>query len=72
MANKAFVEANPAAGKFFELVNIDVNDINAQNNRMFEGEDSAAAVERHVDLWISAHRKTYDGWLAAARSASNR
>ncbi|MCY1294401.1 Glycine betaine-binding periplasmic protein OusX [compost metagenome] len=72
VANKAFVEANPAAGKFFELVNIDVNDINAQNNRMFEGEDSAAAVERHVDLWISAHRKTYDGWLAAARSASNR
>ncbi|KIY41735.1 glycine/betaine ABC transporter substrate-binding protein [Pseudomonas sp. 10-1B] len=69
VSNKAFVEANPAAGKFFELVNIDVNDINAQNNRMFKGEDSPSDIDRHVDLWIRKHQQIYDAWLTAARNA---
>lgn len=72
VANKVFVEANPAAGKFFELVTIDVNDINAQNNRLFSGEKTPADIERHVDLWIKAHQKTYNDWLAAARAAGEK
>ncbi|MCO7568206.1 glycine betaine/L-proline ABC transporter substrate-binding protein ProX [Pseudomonas guariconensis] len=72
VANKAFVEANPAAGKFFQLVNIDVNDINAQNNRLFSGEKTPADIERHVALWIKSHQKTYNDWLAAARSAGEK
>ncbi|MES2259539.1 MAG: glycine betaine/L-proline ABC transporter substrate-binding protein ProX [Pseudomonadota bacterium] len=70
LANKAFVTANPAAARLFELVNIDVSAINAQNHRMHEGENSSADIDRHVAAWIKANQRTYDGWLAAARAAA--
>lgn len=69
LANKAFVLANPAAAKFFELVNIDIGDINAQNHRMHEGENTSADIDRHVAGWIKAKQRIYDGWIAAARAA---
>jgi len=72
LANKSFVQANPAAGKLFELVNINVNDINAQNFRMNAGEKSSADIDRHVDGWIKTNQKTYDGWIAAARAAGKK
>jgi glycine betaine/proline transport system substrate-binding protein len=68
VANKAFTDANPAAAKVFELAKLDVNDVNAQNTRMNEGEKDSAAIDRHVAAWIKANQKTYDGWLAAARA----
>ncbi len=70
VANKAFVEKNPAAGKLFEVMAIPIGDINAQNNRMSAGEDSDADIERHTNGWIKAHQKTFDGWLAQARTAA--
>ncbi|MES2259455.1 MAG: glycine betaine/L-proline ABC transporter substrate-binding protein ProX [Pseudomonadota bacterium] len=72
LVNKAFMLANPAAAKFFELVNIDVGDINAQNHRMHEGENTSADIDRHVAAWIKAKQRTYDGWLAAARAAAKK
>lgn len=70
VANRAFVEANPAARKLFELVRINVSDINAQNRRMNKGEKSGADIDRHVAAWIKANQKTFDGWLKAARAAA--
>jgi len=72
LANKAFEHANPAAAKLFELVNIDVNDINAQNFRMHEGESSSADIDRHVAAWIKARQRVYDSWLTAARAAAKK
>jgi glycine betaine/proline transport system substrate-binding protein len=69
VANKAFTDANPAAAKLFELAKLDVNDVNAQNTRMNDGEKDSAAIDRHVAGWIKANQKTYDGWLAQARAA---
>ncbi len=69
VANKAFIEKNPAAGKLFEVMELPINDINAQNNRMAAGEKSAADIDRHTSGWIKAHQKTFDGWLAHARAA---
>lgn len=70
VANKAFVQANPSAGKLFALMNLSANDISAQNLRMRDGEKDAAAIGRHVSAWIKGHQKTWDGWLAAARAAA--
>ncbi len=70
VANLAFVKANPAAGKIFELMKLSANDISAQNLRMRDGEKDAAAIDRHVDAWVKGHRKTWDGWLTAARAAA--
>jgi glycine betaine/proline transport system substrate-binding protein len=49
VANKAFVEKNPAAGKLFEVMKLPIGDINAQNLRMSQGANTQQDVERHTD-----------------------
>jgi len=70
VANRAWVEKNPAAGKLFAIMKLSNNDISAQNKRMRDGETKPADIQRHVTGWIKAHRATYDGWLKAAREAA--
>ena len=70
VANKAFTDKNPAAAKLFELMVLPVADVNAQNLRMNHGENKEKDVERHVDGWIKAHQKTFDGWIAQAMAAA--
>jgi len=72
VANKAFVERNPAAGKLFEIVKLPISDINAQNLRMSQGANTQRDVERHVDGWIRVHQALFDGWIEEARAASGR
>jgi len=67
VANRAFVESHPAAGRLFAAMKLPIADINAQNLRMSEGADSAQDIERHVDGWIRAHQATFDGWIEAAK-----
>ena len=70
VANKDFVQKNPAADKLFETMKLAVSDINAQNLRMRSGENKPADIERHVDGWIKAHRPVFDGWVAQALQAA--
>ena len=70
MANKAFAEKNPAAGKLFEVMVLPIGDINSQNQRMNAGENKQQDVARHTDGWIKAHQKTFDGWIAQAMAAA--
>ena len=70
VANKDFVQKNPAAGKLFEVMKVSVNDINAQNLRMSHGENQPKDVERHTDSWIKAHQKTFDSWIAQSLAAA--
>ena len=70
VANKDFVLKNPAAAKLFEVMQLSVADINAQNLRMRDGQNKPADIERHVNGWIKANQKTFDGWIAQARAAA--
>jgi glycine betaine/proline transport system substrate-binding protein len=70
VANKEFLEKNPAAKKFFEVFALPLSDINQQNTKMEDGEKSQTDVERHAKEWISAHQETWNGWLDAARKAA--
>ena len=70
VANKDFLDENPAAARLFELVRIDAQDIFEQNLRMRRGENSAADIERHAEEWIEANQSVVDGWLAEARTAA--
>lgn len=70
VANKKFVEDNPAAGKLFEVMQLPVADINAQNLRMTKGEKKPADIERHTNGWIKGHQKTFDSWIAQAMAAA--
>ncbi len=69
IANKAWTDANPAAAKLFEIMQVSANDISSQNLRMRDGEKSAEDVARHADAWIKANQAKFDGWLEEARKA---
>ena len=70
VVNSAFLEANPAAATLFEVAQIPLDDIFAQNAKMFEGEDSEEDIVRHAEEWIAANRDQVDGWLEEARGAA--
>ncbi|WP_412066358.1 glycine betaine/L-proline ABC transporter substrate-binding protein ProX [Rhizobium sp. SYY.PMSO] len=71
VARNDFLKKNPAAAKLFEVATIDINDISAENKLIADGQKSSADIDKHVDDWIKAHQSEYDGWLKAARDASN-
>jgi glycine betaine/proline transport system substrate-binding protein len=70
IARNDFLQANPAAAKLFEVAELDINDISAQNKLITDGENTQEAIDKHVADWIAAHQDEYDDWLAAAREAA--
>ena len=70
VANKVFVANNPAAAKLFEVMELPIGDISAQNSRLNDGEKSQQDIARHTDGWIKAHQKTFDSWIAQALAAA--
>ncbi|NJL98294.1 MAG: glycine betaine/L-proline ABC transporter substrate-binding protein ProX [Synechococcaceae cyanobacterium SM2_3_2] len=68
LVNNDFLVANPAAARFFEEVQVPLDDINAQNNLMQEGEDSVADIRRHAEEWVANHQDLFDSWIASALS----
>ena len=70
VANKS-VEANhPEVAKLFSVMSLDVNDVSAQNQLIKDGQNTQEDINRHVDSWIKANQKTFDGWIKSAKSAS--
>ncbi len=67
LANRDWAEANPAAARFLELAEIDINDVSAQNLLMREGEDSTDAIMGHVEAWMDENAEAFDSWVAEAR-----
>lgn len=70
VANRQFTDQNPAAARLFEVMQLPVGDINAQNLAMRDGQNRPADLARHADGWIRAHQATFDGWIAQALAAS--
>ena len=70
VANKQFLEKNPAAKRFFEVFTLPLSDINLQNTKMEEGEKSQEDIERHAQEWIEANKEKWNGWLEDARVAA--
>lgn len=70
MANRKFLEANPAAKRLFQLMVIPVQDVTAENWLLHEGQTSYADVRRHAEDWIHKHQKEFDGWIHAALKAA--
>jgi len=70
VANKQFLNQNPAAKKFFELFSLPLSDINEQNAKMENGQKSQEDIERHAQEWIANNKEKWDNWLDAARKAA--
>jgi glycine betaine/proline transport system substrate-binding protein len=69
VANKKFIAENPAAKKLFESIKISVDDINAQNLKMRDGQNSPAAIRKHAEEWVQAHQSEFDQWVSEAKLA---
>ena len=50
---------------------VKLDDINAQNLKMQQGEKTPEDVQRHASEWIAAHQQQWDAWLAASRKAAS-
>ncbi|MDJ0733376.1 MAG: glycine betaine/L-proline ABC transporter substrate-binding protein ProX [Nostocaceae cyanobacterium] len=70
VANKEFLADNPSAKRLFELIQIPVDDISAQNERLQEGENRVADIRRHAKEWIKNNQELFDGWVEEARKAA--
>lgn len=70
LANREFAEENPVAASVFESVQIPIDDINEQNERMRDGEDSEADIRAHAEEWVEENQDQFDEWVAEAREAA--
>lgn len=70
VANKNFAAENPAAAKLFAIAELPLEDVNAENTLIADGESSPEQIQQHADNWIKANRATVDKWLAEARAAA--
>lgn len=70
LANREFAENNPAAASVFESVQIPIEDINEQNQKMRNGEDSEEDIRQHAEEWIDENQDQFDEWVSQAREAA--
>ncbi|MEO0534890.1 MAG: glycine betaine/L-proline ABC transporter substrate-binding protein ProX [Cyanobacteria bacterium P01_A01_bin.123] len=67
VANRAFLQTNPAVRALLEQIEIPLAEITSQNAKMLSGEDSKADIRDHARQWIAANRDRVDPWLAIAQ-----
>ena len=66
VANKKFLEANPKAKRWFELIEIPTEDINKESLRIKEGENKPEDIRRHAEEWVTNNQELFDSWIAEA------
>ncbi|MEL6261818.1 MAG: glycine betaine/L-proline ABC transporter substrate-binding protein ProX [Cyanobacteria bacterium J06626_6] len=67
LASRDFLEANPTAQKFFEVVQVPAEAVSLQNQSMRRGENTPADIRNHAQAWINENRALFDSWVAAAQ-----
>ncbi|ELS02999.1 ABC-type proline/glycine betaine transport system, periplasmic component [Xenococcus sp. PCC 7305] len=70
VANRKFLEANPKAKIWFELVQIPAEDINEESLRIQEGENKPEDIRRHAQEWVANNQELFDSWLEEASNSS--
>ncbi|NET52627.1 MAG: proline/glycine betaine ABC transporter substrate-binding protein ProX, partial [Merismopedia sp. SIO2A8] len=71
VANKKFLAANPVAKRWFELVKISIDDMNAESLRIKDGEDRPEDIRRHAEEWVEKNQELWDSWIEEAKQAAS-
>lgn len=71
VANREFMEANPAAAAFLGTVEIPISAVNAAQVRLRDGEDTVEDFRRQAEDWVAANQDQFDAWVADAATAGN-
>lgn len=69
VASRQFLSANPAAKRWFELVQVPFEDIITQEKLAHEGKNRPKDIRRNAEEWVKNHQALVDGWLEEARIA---
>ena len=70
VANQSFIAKNPVVKRWFELVQIPLEDINAESLRIKKGENRPEEIRRHAQEWVNQNQTQFNTWLEQARAAS--
>ena len=70
VASQAFIDENPVAKRWFEVVSIPVDDVNAESALIKDGENSQDDIRRHAEEWVDNNSELFEGWLQEARQAN--
>ncbi|MGI3187428.1 glycine betaine/L-proline ABC transporter substrate-binding protein ProX [Nioella aestuarii] len=71
VANNDFLAENPAAARFFELVEIPIGAVNAAQVRLRDGENTLEDFRAQAEEWVAANQDQWDAWIADAMAAAN-
>jgi len=66
ISTKKFAKANPAAAKLFEIAELPINDVSAENRLIADGENSPGAIRQHALDWIKTNQKRFNSWIEVA------
>ena len=66
LANQEFVDENPVAATFFELVEVPIADVSAQNQLIQDGEDTPEQIREHAEEWVAENQDQFSAWLEEA------
>ncbi len=51
----------------FELIQIPLEDISAENNLIQNGEDKPEDIRRHAEEWVQQNQVLFNSWVEAAQ-----
>jgi len=69
VANRSWLEKNPAAKRFFQLVTIPLADVNRAILLEHNGQSSRSQIWQAANEWVKAHKAQFDRWVAEAATA---
>jgi glycine betaine/proline transport system substrate-binding protein len=70
VVNKQFLNDNPAVRALFQEIQVPIEDIFAQNAKMYKGEDRKEDIVRHAKQWIEDNQDTFNAWIRTAKQAA--
>ncbi|MDJ1182113.1 glycine betaine/L-proline ABC transporter substrate-binding protein ProX [Roseofilum casamattae] len=69
VVNKEFAANNPVAKRWFELVQIPVDDMNAASLRIKDGENTPEDMRLMAEEWAIENQAQFYGWIEEAKAA---
>ena len=69
VAGTKFLNDHPDIKTLFEQIQIPLNDIAEQNQKMIDGQDSDTDIANQADQWLTDNKDLVNSWLDAAKKA---